>query len=188
MITEIRKKTGISQYQLALYLGVSRSLINLVERGDRDLHGLASEKLTFLYIQLLETEKQQKESKNNSDPSPSPAWMDEQVIFHKNKIRDYTLKILQLEKRIKKTNVQFVKNETKLNLLSNAESMKGKLSRKNSADDLWFTFLTAKANQQKKLSGMDTTQSLEMEKKMFEGYKEVHVKLLKDINALKVGK
>ena len=44
MITIIRNKTGLSQSQLALYLGISKAMVNMVERGQRELKAEASNK------------------------------------------------------------------------------------------------------------------------------------------------
>jgi len=58
--TEIRKKLGVTQAQLAAIFNVSRTYITLAESGKRNLHSSSNLLLTNIYLQFheLETGKQ----------------------------------------------------------------------------------------------------------------------------------
>lgn len=57
IIKEIRKLTGLSQEKLAAWLGISKSLLQFAENGERTLQGDASKKLILLMLPVEKLKK-----------------------------------------------------------------------------------------------------------------------------------
>ncbi len=184
MITEIRDKTGLSQSQLALYLGVSRGMVNLVERGERELSGEAANKLSFLYLQLIQNEQKANKVNTKEKPLPSEKWKSQQTTFHNNRILEYEYKAAVLKRKISKMFNDFSKTNIRLNLLNNAGDNARKQIKKNNTDGLWFDTLHSLATSELDKISVDTQHGLEIEMNLMLGYADVHRSIIKKLGEI----
>ncbi len=98
-IKEIRKVTGLSQYQIASWLGVSRSLVQLVEKGERSLPKNASDKL---YAMNMFTEQVKGSTPEDQEIPLNKSTREKIALQHKRKMERYLHKATGLQIQLKK--------------------------------------------------------------------------------------
>lgn len=174
-ITELRKKTGMSQQDLADYLGISRSLVAMVERGERDLPKEAFHKLQEMnkFIGSIESGK----------PSTSPNFYNEATKelkkYQQQKIEEYLYKAEGLRRRLATMLDVYKQADTKLNLVQKLTKNHTR-ERKEKSREKWTEFHEWKSNE-KISKSVSAIRMLSCELEAMEGYAAVHEKILKKI-------
>lgn len=134
-IKEIRELTGLSQYKLAEWLGVSRSMVYLVEKGKRFLPSEASVKLSAMLLLLQSLKKGQDE--NNLPGHPKhliPSLAEE----HQKMIQFHEEQVASLRKQAKKLETIKSKASSKISLLKNLQEEDLPFFQKSEADKKWL--------------------------------------------------
>lgn len=136
----IRQKTGISQYRMAECLGVSRSLINLAEKGLRSLPPEASMRALALIHTINQNETTATNEKKTAAPSENK-WekISSLADEHYGKMKDYQFKATMLERKldkIKNRNLQVTTRQEMVNALKENFPF----IRKKGIDDAWLAY------------------------------------------------
>lgn len=160
-IKEIREITGLSQYELADWLGVSRSMIYLAEKGKRNLSSAANIKLsaTLLLQQSVKNKKKEDAAGENKD-SIRLMLIEE----HKKMIRSHESKVKKVEKDISKLRSARPKAVSKAALLKALQEQDLTFFNKSSTDKKWLEIMEWLSRH--RLTGFTTgSEALLLEKK-----------------------
>lgn len=87
IIKEIRELTGLSHEKLATWLGVSKSLVQFAEKGERMLRGDASKKLTLLTVPVQQLKKAMTTTRHRgatlyTDPAAFARQHKKRMLYH----------------------------------------------------------------------------------------------------------
>ena len=117
-IKEIRERTGLSQYKLSLYLGVSRSLIGHSELNTRTLPTDAVLKLMALtktWDEAIEKIRTDKGSSADSKYEASEEKQRERAITgYTRKLSDYNYKLILLQRRLQEMKKNYQQSQSLL--------------------------------------------------------------------------
>ena len=176
-LLKLRKDNGLTQQDLAGYLGVSRGLISLVEKGLRELPKEAQKKLANIenVIALDDLGKQMEMESVTLDQEATRQLKD----YHKMKAEDYLYKAeglrLQLEALLKSRK----KTGAKFKLVKGLKRNKPGAG-KNKTDRTWTDYHEQQSSE--KLSKyLSTIQMLTYDIEVLKGYAAVHENVLKKI-------
>ncbi|MFN8248819.1 MAG: helix-turn-helix transcriptional regulator [Ferruginibacter sp.] len=134
IIKEIRVKTGISQYKLAEWLGISRSLVKLAEKGERSLPHNALMKLMAMQQGLGQVKADNTVEDNQSKYAKELASHHKRKMeIHQYKATGAKLKLKKLEKLQASTQTRYALTD----ILSKADS---KGFSKTAYDQKWIEF------------------------------------------------
>ena len=136
----IRQKTGISQYQLAEYLDVSRSTINMVEQGLRNLPREASMRADALLITITENEKA---ANNNKKPAANDEAktrkLSELAQEHNYKMQQCKHKAKRLQSKLDKIKKQTLQVTTRQEMLNTLKEHFPD-AKKKEVDETWTAY------------------------------------------------
>ncbi len=174
-LLEIRKKTGLSQQQLADYLGISRSLVAMAEKSLRDLPKTALSKLTAMENVISTAEKNKK---------AIPETADEKITkkiksFHQIKMEDHLFRAKMLQRRLAAMLKSNEQADVKLKLIDGL-SKKTAQTQKNKFDDHWLEYHDQKGRK-KIFKNFHVIQMLTLDIEVQLGYAAVHEKILNKI-------
>lgn len=114
-IKEIRILTGLSHEKLAAWLGVSKSMVQFAEKGDRMLNGNASKKLTQLAVPVQQLKKTIKISQGKGAAVHSSSL--DLATRHQKKMDHHLLAAEKLQQEVNRLELQRIKLTTRLALL-----------------------------------------------------------------------
>jgi transcriptional regulator with XRE-family HTH domain len=174
-LKEIREKTGWSQYRLAEYLGVSRSLVNLAEKGLRTLPTETLIKVSVIALQLYENEKlNEKGPANKAHDEEAAKELKILAAHHKKKMEDLQYKISVLQVQLGEISNLNRQASSRLTLIETLKKGKAKFQNKTIRDDKWLAWQDLDTQSYIQKKGMAKQLRLENEITVLSGYAAVH--------------
>jgi transcriptional regulator with XRE-family HTH domain len=178
MLEVIRQKTGISQYKLADFLNVSRSTINLAEKGLRRLPREASLRATALFLTITENEKAAKNKHKQTAASDDKTKMLLDLAGEHNfKMQQCRSRARALQRNLDKVKKQNLQLTTKQEMI-NALKQHFPLIKKNEVDETWLAYQEVIIKRQVSKPNVEE-ERLQAEIDMQLGYAAVHETILK---------
>ena len=172
-ILRLRKKCGLSQQAVADYIGVSRSLVNLAEKGLRELPKAALIKLGELEKIAGAAEFDKQSATEHLDKKLSKELKD----YHKFKIEEYLYRAEGLKRQVVALSNSHKKTGAKLKLVNGLAKSNSKTG-KNKAEHIWTKYHEQQSSG--KLSKYNATMDmLIQDTEVLLGYAAVHEKMLK---------
>jgi DNA-binding XRE family transcriptional regulator len=132
IIKEIRDLTGLSHEKLAAWLGVSKSLVQFAEKGERMLRGDASKKLTLLTLPVQQLKKAMTTTRHRGAMLyTDPAALARQ---HKKKLLHHLAAAGKQQQQLKKLESLHLKLTARLVLLDIMNNLDTELYRASKLD------------------------------------------------------
>lgn len=172
-ILRLRKKSGLSQQAVADYIGVSRSLVNLAEKGLRELPQKARIKLEELEKIAGMVEFDKKSAIELLDAKATKELKD----YHKFKIEEYLYRAEGLKRQVVALSQGHQRTSAKLKFVNGLAKSNAKTGKRR-ADHIWAEYHEQQSSE--KLSKYNATmEMLIQDTEVLLGYAAVHEKILK---------
>ena len=140
ILERIRHKTGLSQYQMAEYLDVSRSTINLAEKGLRNLPREASMRADALLNTITENEKTANHKKKPTANDEAKAKkLSELAQEHNYKMQQCEQKAKRLKRKLDKIKKQNLQVTTRQEMLTTLKEHFPD-AKKKEVDETWTAY------------------------------------------------
>ena len=172
ILLEIRKRTGLSQYDIAGLIGVSRSLISMAEKGLRDLPKDAFEKL----MALDRVNSGAETDKRSILPETDDKLLKKLRAHHEKKLGFYLHRATGLQRRLALSLSSYQQFDSKLKTIYGLTEADGKSSKKTAKNGWveYHEFMSKKGITQKLMS----MQKLGIDLEIQQGYAAVHERAL----------
>lgn len=174
-LVRLRKNSGLSQKDVADYIGVSRSLVNLAEKALRELPKEAKAKLADLEDLVNAPDFNKKPVKETFDDE----GVQEFKTYHQLKMRDFLFKAEGLRRRLKVMVEAQQKAALKFKLVNGLSNSNTKNS-KNKMHAIWTKNHELQSGSKLKKS-IPAIRMLTYDIEVLMGYAAVHEKILKKI-------
>ena len=161
-LKRLRLQTGFSQYEMAGCFGISRSMINMIERDVREFAGDAGKKHTniLLYLEQAISPVQKEHEWDNTDLEK----FGEQAKIYQKKLEGHEYNIASMKIQLRKMKAMHELLLSKLNFIAGIENVVYPLYEKSSADDKWIDF--HRSSTERKISRYDFVQQQILEDKI----------------------
>lgn len=151
-IQKLREGLGFNQNQLAIYLGISRSFLNEVEKSKKSLSIQHLNKLLQLEQFASEQNPQLIATEMAEQNNALSVFLQQQTIKNTHKKRKYQSKLEEVKRNYLKA----------MHTLQTIRTLKNNLPLVAKKDVLWCNFMEANALQQLKKNGLIVQQKLEL--------------------------
>ena len=181
IIREIRQLTGLSQEKLADWLGVSKSMLQFAEKGERNLPGAASHKL----IALIQPVQQLKESVTAIRPGPVPFTRPANLAQkHRKKMALHLRTAERLQQQLDALQVKHPKFATRLALLELVKTIDTALYTATEGDKKWAEMMEWFSNERMPGDGTEERELLHDKIDTHQAYAELHRQMLEKYEAM----
>lgn len=180
LLKEIRYRYGLSQYQLANFLHISRSLIYFAEKGTRSLPVDALTKLNRLFT-FIESVKKETVSIQGNEPGNNDLEKLHLMIHFQIAFCDF--KIKRLENRLTKMKVAYHKNLIQAIL---AACLLNELTEMNEINRsrLWYEIQSENSSRNLAINGPVAQAGLQLKVDVLQAQKIIYEEFLKNRTAL----
>ncbi len=169
VISEIRTLTGLSFTKLAEWLGVSRSLLQFAENGERSLPSAITIKLSSIYLLLLELQKENPGKQEMLIINPGKLAMQhhKKAVYHERTAAT-------LRQQLKKLEAKHPQLDTRLRLIAALQNQRSSMYKITARDEYWLSFAEWFSKEQLRSAGQEAQEQLRDKIEMHETYAALH--------------
>ena len=172
-INDIMELTGLSQARMAAWLGVSKSLVQLAEKGERSLPTAATVKLSAMLLVMEQVKKAGKEKKRDEIAFTNPAKL---ALLHKKKEKFHQQSALALQVKLQKLKALRPKLEARLALIDVLKNLEVKWYKATARDNKWIEHAEWNSKERLPATGLEQQELLQDKIEVHMAYAELHKK------------
>jgi len=172
ILKEIRELTGLSQKQLAEWLGVSKSLVQFAENGQRNLPKEASAKLIAMTLPLQDLKDAAKANRSTAAVAfTNPAKL---ALHHKRKMTFHRRSAHALQQQLDKLTLRHPKLRARLALFDAMKKVDTASYKATDRDNTWLELMEWFSQDRIPATGPEEQELLRDKIEVHLAYAEVH--------------